>query len=66
MNVEIDGVRYHPEQLLEKRAMELLNEIYGSLWAEAFYDPFNDSTQKFAIPLSEKMTELNAILHFKK
>jgi hypothetical protein len=65
-NIVIDGVTYHAETEIEKEARLLLSEIYGSLWAEAFYDPYNDATQKFAESLSIKMIRVNEIMGFRK
>lgn len=44
----------------------LLNEIYGRLWTEGYYDPDCEATRKFARPLSDKMGRVNEILGFKK
>jgi hypothetical protein len=65
-NVVIDGVVYTAETELQKEERLLLCELYGALWTEAFYDPYNDSTQRFAEPLSRKMTRLNELMGFKK
>jgi hypothetical protein len=65
MEVLIDGKRYIEESDFNE-AMRLLREVYGALWTEAHYDPYNESTQKFATPLADKMREANRLLHFKK
>jgi hypothetical protein len=68
MKVTIDGVEYvrADRDLVDyAEAMRLLGEVYGSLWTEAYYDAYNDSTKKFATPLHEKMARANEILRFK-
>lgn len=65
--VVIDGVEYVPrDTFIPDRAMKLLSEVYGTLWAEGYYDPITEAVGKFARPLSDKMSELNDILGFKK
>jgi len=64
--VIIDGVRYRPETEMEAEAKRLLSQISAALWAEAYYDPFNDSTKRFAAPLADKMKRLNELLGFRK
>ena len=64
--VLIDGVEYRPQTRVQLEAMTLLHEVYAVLWAEAFYDPYNDQTRKFAKPLAEKMMRVNELLRFKK
>lgn len=64
--VVINGVPWKPESELDNEVRALLNEVYGALWTEAYYDPYNKSTQEFARPLAEKMTRLNKLLHFKQ
>lgn len=66
MKVVIDGVIYKPETELQIEARKLMADVYDSLWGEAFYDSYSDATQKFAEPLSRKMTRLNEILEFRK
>jgi hypothetical protein len=65
--VSIDGISYVPatERPLGEQARALLNEVYGRLWTEAHYDPWNEQTKKFAQPLADKMSELNKLLGFK-
>jgi hypothetical protein len=58
-SIVLDGVTYNAETELQKEAKKLLNEVYGTLWIEAFCDSHNASTQKFSEPLSRKMTRLN-------
>ena len=65
-SVEINGEKFFRQTEQDKRVNQLLSDVYGQLWAEACYDPFNESTRKFALQLYEKMHELNAILKFKK
>ena len=66
--VYIDGVQYIPlsERPCGEEERLLLCEVYGGLWGEAFYDAFNESTQKFADPLARKMMRLNELMGFKK
>ena len=64
--VIIDGVRYMPETELQAEARQLLVDVYGALWTEAFYDPYNESTKNFAEPLANKMNRINKLLAFKK
>lgn len=70
MKIIIDGVEYVPVNVAlgedYAEAMRLLGDVYGSLWTEAYYDPYNGSTKNFAIPLHEKMERANQILRFKK
>ncbi len=49
-----------------KEVFLLLNEVYGRLWCEAYYDPYNEITRKFAEPLSDKLSQVNKLLGFKK
>lgn len=65
--VRINDTPYVPRNtVIPDRALRLLKEVYAGLWMEAYYDPTNESTRKFAEPLADKMVELNSILHFKK
>jgi hypothetical protein len=64
--VTINGVVYIPRDPLNTEAMKLLSEVYAALWAETYYDAFNDSTANFAAPLCGKMEKANKILHFRK
>ena len=64
--VEINGEKFFRQTEQDKRINQLLTEVYGRLWAEAFYDPYNKSTREFALPLYKKMYKLNTILKFKK
>lgn len=70
MIVTIDGVVYRPETeaeaALAEDARTLLSQVYGTLWAEAYYDGGSDELMKFAQPLADKMSALNDILKFKK
>ncbi len=67
MDVVIDGKRYvAAEQSQHEEAMQLLNEVYGVLWCEAFRDPTNLKLNAFAVPLARKMSTANKLLHFKK
>lgn len=58
-NVEAQG------QQTEDVAMNLLREVYGRLWCEAYYDPFAEQTRDFARPLADLMGKANEILRFK-
>ena len=64
--VTIDGIEYFAQTPMEAEVKGILREVYGALWAEAYYDAFNDSTKKFAQPLSDKMRRLNELLKFKE
>ena len=65
--VLIDGVEYIPRKdLISDECLKIMCQVYGALWCEAYSDPYNESTQKFAAPLANKMSELNKILQFKK
>ena len=46
MEVMIDGKKYREESEPEKAALRLLAEVYGRLWAEAFYDPLTEIIQR--------------------
>ena len=65
-SVEINGGKYFRQTEQDIRVNQLLSDVYGQLWAEACYDPYNESTRKFALPLYKKMYKLNTILKFKK
>jgi hypothetical protein len=66
-HVLINGRKYIPEDIHpQKEILKLLSEVYAVLWAEAFYDPFNESTKKFATPLAEKMMIINTELCFRE
>lgn len=67
IEVRIDGVLYvRADQQPMESAMNLLREVYGALWGEAYYDAYNERTRDFAKPLADKMSEANKILRFKK
>lgn len=53
------------ENHLTPEAKQILGYVYGALWAEGYYDALNESTEKFARPLADKMSRLNEILKFK-
>ena len=59
-----DHFELHPET--SKEVFKILNDVYGALWMEAYYDPDSESSAKFAKPLAEKMKRLNELLKFKK
>lgn len=69
-SVIIDGVVYveqtEKQRVIDEEVTQLLSAVYGRLWAEAYYDPYNEMMQDFAIPLADKMSRLNEILKFKK
>lgn len=54
------------EYVFPSEFMDALKKVDGLIWIEAFYDPTNESTQKFARELSPYMKTLNGILGFKK
>lgn len=62
-NAESDKEELRP--WLPAEALTILHDLYQVLWCEAFYDPTNEETQKFARPISVKMTRLNELLRFK-
>lgn len=70
--ITLNGVRYvrpsYAELSEEDRetVAKLLHDIYGKLWAEAYYDPYNESVKKFATPLCKKMAQVNKILKFEE
>lgn len=65
MRVVIDGITYVPRaEFMSDEVRNILGDLYSRLWAEAAYDPLNESTQKFAAPLAEKIMQLNKILKF--
>lgn len=67
MKVVIDEVEYvrGPAAITEEDR-KLLNDIYATLWCEAYYDPtFGEVTRNFAKPLADKMSQLNERLKFK-
>lgn len=43
-----------------------LKELYGLLWCEAVYDPFNEHTKKFAARCLPHIQAANKILEFSK
>lgn len=66
--VEIDEAQYG---FLCKRdevapLMRELSALYGDIWTEAVYDPFNEDTRRFAQRLLPMIQAANKILHFKK
>jgi hypothetical protein len=67
MNVVIDGIEYvRGPAAVSPEAHKLLNDIYATLWCEAYYDPtYGEVTQNFAKPLADKMRQLNTLLGFK-
>ena len=65
-HVTIDGKEYREVSDAEKSLMRLLAEVHGELFTEAHYDPRNESTQKFAQPLYEKMRLANEIMRFSR
>jgi hypothetical protein len=66
MKVLIDDILYRPETEIEVETGKLLCSIYGIVWAEAYYDPYNEDTQRFALRIVDKIGRLNEILHFKE
>ena len=49
-----------------KPLMAALARVYGQIWCEACYDPYNDSTRQFAKKMIDDIQFANSILHFKK
>jgi hypothetical protein len=64
--VLIDGEPYFPLAEEQFEVKKLLREVYGILWAEAYYDPYNEETEKLALRVVEKMARLNELLKFKE
>jgi len=65
-----DGKRYKlieisPIRALSDREADLLNNIYGILWMDAYYDAESDEIRKYAKRLVSMMSELNGTLKFK-
>ena len=50
---------------LTDEAVRLLRDVYGALWIEAYYDPYNDYMREWAKPLADKMQRLNELYGFK-
>jgi hypothetical protein len=65
--IVVNGVTYVPEEpgSFSETERRLLNELYCTLWAEAYYHALNDVTEKFAKPLADKIIELNETMGFK-
>lgn len=66
--VEIDESQYG---LLCKRdevapLMKELSALYGAIWTEAKYDPYNEDTRTFAARLLPMIQAANKILRFKQ
>ncbi len=68
VEIEIDESQYgllcKPEEV--EQLFKALRLLSGMIWAEAFYDPYNESTQKFARRLDPHMEEVAKIIKFKK
>lgn len=69
VNIEkiIDDLRKlsaYESQVNSKEVKSLLHSIYGVLWTEVHYDPYNESTRKFASDLLPKIKRLNELLKF--
>jgi hypothetical protein len=46
--------------------MKALSRVYGLIWCEACYDPYNDATRQFAKKMLDDIQFANTILQFKK
>jgi|SRR5580765_4571904 len=58
-----------PTGLTEKRfsqCMKALSDLYGLIWIEACYDPYNQKTKEFAETLLPHIRLLNDVLKFKR
>lgn len=64
--VMIDGILYLPQTELQIEARKLLHDVYGTLWTNAFYDPYSEEIGEFAKPIAAKMMRLNEILGFRE
>lgn len=51
---------------VDEEPLRLLCDVYHRLWAEAYYDPFNELLREFAKPLCDKMEQANAKLRFRR
>jgi hypothetical protein len=58
------GLLCKPDEV--KPLFKALSELESKLWCEAFYDPYNEHTRKFAKELMPFMDEVKKILQFKK
>lgn len=54
----------HESQINSKEVKSLLHSMYGVLWTEVHYDPYNEETRKFASGLLPKIQRLNELLKF--
>lgn len=67
VEIEINGVKHVPKSaVIPDEAMKLLHSLYCTIWAESYYDPYNDATKEFASGLAPKMKRLNELLRFKR
>lgn len=65
--VYINNCRYIPANTkIPDEALKLLAQVYSVLWTEAYYDPYNEDTRKFATPLADIMTQINKLIKFKQ
>lgn len=67
IEIEIDESKYG--LLCKKEEAETVKKnlchLYGIIWSEARYDPYNEHTQKFADRMLPLISDLNKILKFK-
>lgn len=66
--IEIDETKFVQVCAVENIAKlaHAVNEVYGRLWIEACYDPYNEQTQKLGRELLPYVEEIKAILRIKK
>jgi hypothetical protein len=58
--------RHESDSIISKGEAKILNEIYGTLWMDAYYDPPSAEIQKYAKPIADKLSVLNKTLKFKE
>ena len=49
-----------------KKAFECLDKLYGKIWTECRYDPYNEETEKYANSLLPLIQEASEILGFRE
>ena len=51
--------------VIDQEAVAHLQSLWNSIWAEVYYDPSSESSQRFAKHLEPHITALNAKFKFK-
>jgi hypothetical protein len=63
----IDGVEYVPKAtIIPEECLKAFGEIYGLVWTEACYDPYNEQTRKFAKKVWPHVLLINEALKIRK